>query len=87
MTRRAREPYARYLPDGTPVGHCQHCDKQTYIDRKSARQGRRAARRGGRRTGTGLSAYECPHGAGWHLGHLRDHEHGRDRLRAQQGGS
>jgi predicted secreted protein len=47
-------------------GSCQSCGKLSYTTRKDAR--RSASRYPGAHH---LNAYPCPHGQGWHLGHLR----------------
>lgn len=70
---------------GYPTTRCEPCGngKWVYVSRKAARRARRLMT-GGATKGAELSAYQCPHGNGWHLGHLHDHEHGRDRLRASR---
>jgi hypothetical protein len=50
-----------------PTGHftCQHCGKQTYLSRKEAKRVAKTVH-----PGEDLNAYRCPHGEGWHIGHL-----------------
>jgi hypothetical protein len=78
VTNRMHDKSERHLHDGTPTDYCESCRKYTYISRAAARKRRK---RGD--TTRSLNAYRCPDGRGWHLGHLRDHEHSRDHHRAQ----
>jgi hypothetical protein len=81
VTSQRRYKYERRVLDaGRPAGYCEDCRKHYYISRAAARKARK-------RSPQGLAAYPCPHGAGWHLGHLRDPEHSRDHHRARLGGS
>jgi hypothetical protein len=73
MTSRLHNKSERHLHDGEPTGYCKDCRKFTYISRTAARKRRKLPK-----TTRGLNAYWCPHNAGWHLGHLREHEHSRD---------
>jgi hypothetical protein len=78
VTSQRRTKYNRRILDaGRPASYCEDCRKHQFVSRAAAR---RARKKGPLQ---GLNAYPCPHGAGWHLGHLRDHEHGRDHHRTQ----
>ena len=48
----------------TEFAECRTCEKRLY---RSGRDARRTAKR---IPGTHMSAYPCPNGTGWHLGHL-----------------
>jgi len=68
----------RRIHAGTPACRCEPCGKFSYVSRSAARKARRRVVKGAE-----LCAYPCPHNSQWwHLGHLLDHQNGRDRLRA-----
>lgn len=60
MTRRDRLDRPGY------TGECRPCGKRIYPSGRSARATAKTI------PGTHMSAYRCPHGTGWHLGHLPD---------------
>lgn len=49
---------------GSHGGICAACRKRTYVNGRAARAVSKKI------PGRHLSAYRCPQGAGWHLGHL-----------------
>lgn len=55
---------------------CRTCGKRAYVSRKAARRAR--VKLPDHRLGP-LSAYPCPVGTGWHLGHVRDGDRDRQR--------
>ena len=55
-----------WAPREFAAGSCGPCGKRAYPSRREARA------RAKQIPGTHMNAYRCPHGAGWHLGHLPD---------------
>lgn len=43
---------------------CRHCGKRTYRTRKTAKAAAKTI------PGRHMATYPCPHGPGWHHGHL-----------------
>lgn len=48
------------------IGTCGQCSKRAYVSRSVARRVLRCARYDTK----GMREYRCPHGIGWHIGHL-----------------